>query len=193
MNTGNTPGETPTRRQLQMLWPESRLSSPPDVKLPSGYELRSLRDGEEDAYVALLHGAGFMNWTRAMLAEWQQRVLPGGLFVIEHTPSHRLVATAMATHNPTAQHPDGGELGWVAVDPRPLGQPPRRSRLRRCCRPLPPLGLSPDLPEDRRFPPGRHPDLPPVGIGPIEDDDSMPERWRVIRETLETRNPRRMT
>jgi len=187
MNTGNTPGEKPTRRQLQMLWPESRLSSPPDVKIPSGYELRTLRDGEEDAYVALLHGAGFMNWTRTMLAEWQQRVLPGGLFVIEHTPSHRLVATAMATRNPTEQHPHGGELGWVAADPahsgNRLGEAVSAAVVAHYLR----MGyrriyLKTD---DFRLPAIRI--YLRLGFEPLEDDESMPGRWRVIRETLETR------
>jgi mycothiol synthase len=57
-----------------------------------------------------------------MLGHWLDRVLPDGLLLIEHLPTRELAATAMAAHNPRPQHPFGGELGWVAGNPRHAGR-----------------------------------------------------------------------
>ena len=51
-----------------------------------------------------------------------RNLLPGGFFVIEHKASHKLVATTVAGHRHSAVHPHGGELGWVAGDPKHKGK-----------------------------------------------------------------------
>jgi mycothiol synthase len=98
-----------------MLWPERLLSTPLEPSLPPDYELRVFRPGDADAYLGLMHGAGFTQFDETSLSQWLDRILPDGLFVVEHRPSAGLVATAMAAHNPSPLHPFGGELGWVAV------------------------------------------------------------------------------
>jgi mycothiol synthase len=50
------------------------------------------------------------------------KVLPDGFFLVEHEPTRQIVATAMATHNPSPLHPFGGELGWLAGSPEHAGQ-----------------------------------------------------------------------
>ena len=109
------------RAQLQMVWPQSRLGSPPAVTVPAGYRLRTFQPGDAAAHAALMVKAGFADWTPEKLAPWLKRVLPDGFFVIEHVATGALAATAMATHNPTELHPSGGELGWVAGDPAHKG------------------------------------------------------------------------
>jgi mycothiol synthase len=109
--------------QLQMAWPADRLKNPPQVRLPQGYVLRQLRLPEDrSAYLALLHKAGFTQWDDAQLAKTLQIALPGGYFVVEHTATGALVATAVAQHHGTDQHPFGAELGWVAADPEHKGK-----------------------------------------------------------------------
>jgi predicted dehydrogenase/RimJ/RimL family protein N-acetyltransferase len=110
-------GDEQPREQLQMVWPERLLSSPPAPKLPPGCELRQYRSDDKDRYLALMHRAGFTDWDGAMLERVVPTILPGGFFVVEHTATGRLVATAMATHCPTPRYPFGGQLGWVAGDP----------------------------------------------------------------------------
>ena len=107
--------ETPP--QLQMVWPAGRPAPSPPSGLPEGYALRLFRAGEEQQHARLMVRAGFAEWSADRLPDVLRRVLPGGFFVIEHLPSGILVATAMATHNPSDLHPRGGELGWVASDP----------------------------------------------------------------------------
>ena len=109
-------GTEPKRAQLQMLWPQSKLNQPPEVKMTGAYVLRNLRLEEAPAYYALMDGAGFKGWSDNMLIPWLTKLLPRGLFVIEHAPTRALAATAMATRNPKAEHPEGFELGWVAGD-----------------------------------------------------------------------------
>jgi predicted dehydrogenase/GNAT superfamily N-acetyltransferase len=108
--------------QLQMIWPIGRLESPPAPKVPPGYELRCWRCDDEAGYIALMTAAGFSGWDHDRIAGTLRTVLPGGFFVIEHKASGKIVATAMATHNPIEGHPYGGELGWVAADPEHKGK-----------------------------------------------------------------------
>lgn len=108
--------------QLQMLWSERLLGTPPACALPAGYVLRGYRPDDEPAYLRLLELAGFEGWTAERLGEVLPRVLPGGLFLAVRLASGELAATAMALDNPTALHPGGGELGWVAAHPEHRGQ-----------------------------------------------------------------------
>jgi mycothiol synthase len=114
--------ETPKPLQLQMLWPENLLHSPPGVNLPADYEIRTYEPRDRDAYLKLMASAGFTAFTESNLQEWLKRVLPKGLFVILHRPTGEMAATTMATHNPSDLHPFGGELGWVAGSPAHAGK-----------------------------------------------------------------------
>jgi mycothiol synthase len=107
---------TEHKPQLQMLWPEALLTTPPEPHLSPGYELRifdPLTDLE--AYLSLMHEAGFAEFTTERVEGCLNRVLPDGFYVVDHTPTQELVATAMAGHGPGPLHPYGGELGWVAA------------------------------------------------------------------------------
>ncbi|OQA41023.1 MAG: Mycothiol acetyltransferase [Chloroflexi bacterium ADurb.Bin325] len=99
-----------------MLWPAGRAT--PEITLPHGYLLRTFAPADADAYLALMHAAGFTQWDVAHLTAELEFVLPDGLFVVEHMPTAALVATAMAEHHAGPLHPFGGELGWVAGDAR---------------------------------------------------------------------------
>jgi mycothiol synthase len=105
-----------------MIWPEAWLDRPPDVILPYDYALRPFRPADAEAYLQLLHGAGFVQWNAEMLDQWLERVLPDGLLLIEHAPTAELAATSMAGHRPTPFHPFGGELGWVAGNAHHAGR-----------------------------------------------------------------------
>jgi mycothiol synthase len=113
--------------QLQMLWPEQLLDISPDAlvpeqALPAGYELRTYREGDEAAYLAVMHAAGFSFFDHEAVQRWLDKVLPDGLFLVVYRPTGQVVATAMATHNPSPLHPFGGELGWVAGSPDHAGK-----------------------------------------------------------------------
>jgi mycothiol synthase len=114
-------------KPLQMIWPEHLARIPPDSlaldqSLPRGYQMRTFRDEDEGGYLAVMHAAGFADFDHEAVQRWLDRVLPDGFFLIEYKPTHQIVATAMATHNPTPLHPFGGELGWVAGSPEHAGK-----------------------------------------------------------------------
>lgn len=106
-----------------MLWPEALLTASPEPILMPGYAFR-IFDPTTDvgAYLSLMHGAGFADFTAERVESCLARVLPDGFFVVEHVPTGELVATAMAGHGPTPLHPYGGELGWVAARKRHAGK-----------------------------------------------------------------------
>lgn len=110
------------QEQLQMLWPEDMLGWRAPVVLPEGYSLRIYHPGDAEAYLALMHKAGFEDFNHDALRLWLSRVLPDGFFVVEAPEGGSIVATAMANHNPSDLHPFGGELGWVAADPAHTGR-----------------------------------------------------------------------
>ena len=170
--------------QLQMLWPDDRLDKPPEVKVPEGYRLRCLNDGEEEAYLDLMHSAGFTGWTLETLAEWKRRALPGGLFVIAHEPTGRLAATAMAVHNPTDRHPGGGELGWVAAHPdhrgRGLGEAVCTAVVKRFhSAGYRRVYLKTD---DFRLPAIRT--YLRLGFVPLKENEAIAERWHAVRKAV---------
>jgi mycothiol synthase len=118
-NSGTPPSAT--QRQLQMIFPPRLLPGVPVPKLPRGYLLRQYSPEDEKDYLDLMAKAGFKNWTGETMKPWLDRVIPEGFFVIEHKPTKKLVATAMATHHPKPEMPSGGGLGWVAGDPEHSG------------------------------------------------------------------------
>ena len=108
--------------QLQMLWPEARLGTPPRVSVAEGYTLRAFRNGELDAYLEMAHAAGFEHFDKESVPEYMAINLPGGFFVVEHNATGKLVASAMAQHASEEMHPDGGALGWVMALPAHSGR-----------------------------------------------------------------------
>lgn len=115
------PREQP-KEQLQMVWPRERLQSPPAPVIPDGYELRLHQPGDEEGFFRLMDLAGFKDWNQKTLDPWLLKILPDGWFLIFCKTSGALVATTMATHNPSQLHPFGGELGWVAGHPAHAGK-----------------------------------------------------------------------
>jgi mycothiol synthase len=104
----------PDKQQLQMLWPEHRVGSPPELIIPAEYKLRTFRSGDGAGYLEVMRAAGFDSFDSDAVGRWATGALPGGFFVIVHRATGQIVATAMANHNPSPMHPSGGELGWVA-------------------------------------------------------------------------------
>jgi predicted dehydrogenase/RimJ/RimL family protein N-acetyltransferase len=112
----------PNQHQLEMLWPEARLATPPDIKLPGEYRLRQLEERDAAAFDALMREAGFGEWPRERIAAHRRGVLPGGFFVVEHVPTGELVGTANANHQPQERHAEGGELSFVVASPQHAGK-----------------------------------------------------------------------
>ena len=108
--------------QLQMLWAEARLTSPPEVAAPEGYTVRVFRPGDEAGHVAVMNAAGFDSWDEKQLKTSLRGVMPNGLFVAVHDATQEIVAAAMAIHNASDLHPFSGELGWVAGSPEHRGR-----------------------------------------------------------------------
>jgi phosphosulfolactate phosphohydrolase-like enzyme/GNAT superfamily N-acetyltransferase len=115
-------GAAQPEAQLQMVWPEHRLSAPPAVRLPPGYMLRTYRPGDEPRFYEVMALAGWPGWDDEKLRPWLARIPPESWFMVVHEASDRIVATAMGLHDHSEAHPFGGELGWVACDPAHTGK-----------------------------------------------------------------------
>jgi mycothiol synthase len=104
-----------------LLWPRARLANPPVIRLPEGYELRTYRSGDDDAWLSIqnladpeIPGGDFGE----VLMKYHATLLPGGLFFAIDRAGGQAVATAGAIHNTRdGMFAFGGELGWVATIP----------------------------------------------------------------------------
>ncbi len=172
--------------QLEMIYPENRLASPPAVRMAEGYVLRQYRPEDLEAYCALMAAAGFKGWDRekveGIVYSYQ---LPQGFFLAEHRDTGALAATAMSSHTPSRRHPGGGQLSWVAAHPdhrgKHLGRAVTVAALRR--------HISAGY---RRIflstGEGRLPAVKTylrVGYEPFLFAPDMPERWRKACEALD--------
>ncbi len=111
----------PSRAQLEMLWPPSRLGHPPAVALGADYRLRTIETRDYPQWGKLMAAVGFGDWPAERIEAHRRGVLPGGFFVIEHVPTGALVATANANQGANDRHPEGGELSFVAALPEHAG------------------------------------------------------------------------
>ena len=105
-----------------MIWPLEGIKTPPIVDIPAGYKIRTFQGGDEPDFYALMALAGWTGWDERKLHPWLYRVLPDGWYLIIHESSDRIVATCMATHDPTWIVPYCGELAWLAADPAHSGK-----------------------------------------------------------------------
>jgi len=177
--------ENQPKRQLQMIWPERLLDSPPTPTVPPGHELRQYRPEDREAYLTLMHRAGFVKWHEETLDRTLPSILPEGFFIVEHTATGTLVATAMATHRPSPHYPFGAELSWVAADPdhsgKGLGLTVSAAVVRRLlaagyrC-----IYLQTD---DFRLPAIRI--YLKLGFEPLSDDPDVDARWRRVLDLLQ--------
>ncbi|MBV9774641.1 MAG: GNAT family N-acetyltransferase [Gemmatimonadetes bacterium] len=109
---------------LYLLWPDHPLSEPSRGELPAGYVSRPYAAGDDAALRRLLELEGWA-MTDEEWQDYKDRILPDGLFVIVHTGTGAVVATAGAVHNPNAGRgyfPFGGELAYLVVDPGHRGK-----------------------------------------------------------------------
>jgi mycothiol synthase len=160
-------------------------SSSPEPAPPPGYDLRTFRPGDEDAWLALLQSGEFGAWTRTrldlMLKHPHVRVPPDGIFFA--TLDDRPVGTASTYLHPTVDGVDP-EVGWVVVAPdhrgRGLGLLVCRSVLKFVAR----LGYRHAylLTDDFRLPAIRT--YLRLGFEPAPVDRGHPARWAAIHNQL---------
>ncbi len=108
--------------QLLMIWPTERLGESLQWNLPEGYLLRNFQSEDKESYINLMKSAGFNEWNNNNFNSVIEKVIPNGLFFIEHIESSEIVGTTVGSNNPTKYFPNGGELGWVAVNPSHYGK-----------------------------------------------------------------------
>jgi mycothiol synthase len=108
--------------QVQMLWPEHRQVSPSQYQPPKGYHLRTFHPSDSPNYFRLMEQVGWPGWDDAKLRPWLYRILPDGWFMLVEEKTSDIVATCMATHDPTWQVPFCGEVGWTAAHPAHRGK-----------------------------------------------------------------------
>ena len=106
-------------KSLQMTWTASSIQ---EEIVPEGYLIRGFLPGDEEAYCALMQKAGFDAWGREQLDKAVRTSVRQGIRFIISGKDESFVATAGAFRQPNPYHPEGGEMGWVAVDPASRGR-----------------------------------------------------------------------
>ncbi len=109
------------KAQLQMVWPQPLLTSPPSAHVCPGYSLRTYWQGDEPGFYKVMALAGWPGWNDESMRPWVARIVPQCWYMAVHEESGGIVATAMGLHDHSDAHPFGGELGWVAGHPAHAG------------------------------------------------------------------------
>src|SRR6266478_2891011 len=112
----------PERKQLWMVWPETRLKGSIDPQIPDGYFIRTYQTGDDHSFIALMALMDFDPWTQEKLDYNMSRILPEGWFFAVETKSSSVVGTAMCLHNYSGHSPFTGDLGWLACHPEYQGK-----------------------------------------------------------------------
>ncbi len=107
--------DLPPRPQLRMFLDADAIAKSTPPAAPEGFVLRTFRPGDEEAYIALMHEAGFEQWDRPLLQKLFPGALERGIFLLEEKSTGRLAATAMANGVRTDAGVLEGELGWVGA------------------------------------------------------------------------------
>ena len=106
-----------------MLLPESEWEKISPVNVGNEFDIRIYRyETEGNDFIELMRSGGFESWSEETLSGALRTALPDGIFLAADQSDGRLLATAMATHNPSVLHPFGGELGWVCTRPEARGK-----------------------------------------------------------------------
>lgn len=85
------------------------------LSFPSGYQPRSYTQHDKGEILALLNQCSF-NFSSDRLDALLNMCIPGGVHLIEHTETRRLVSMMMSLHSSSKEFPFGGQIGWLATD-----------------------------------------------------------------------------
>lgn len=102
--------------QLRMIF-NALTTELPELKIAEGFRLRTILDNELDAYNELRTSVEFPPWTPERLQRYRNKVLPGGMMLIEEVATGRFAASAGAETTDIPEHPELGVLGWVMTHP----------------------------------------------------------------------------
>ena len=101
------------KRQLRMIWPAGKPCGLP-ITWPDGYVLRQFQESDTEKYLALMHEAGYADFSLESLDKMKKSLLPQGFSIVEYLPEHELAASAMANDQPIEAYPEAGAVNWVA-------------------------------------------------------------------------------
>ncbi len=106
-----------------MLWSSNPDTVAAFIQTSTEYEIRTYQPGDEHVLRPLFATEGWSidehHWQ-----DYLDHVVPNGLFMLWHLPSHRLIGTAGAIHNPRGgryHFPFGGEVAYLVLDPQHRG------------------------------------------------------------------------
>jgi mycothiol synthase len=108
---------------MYMVWPIHRFPTAPLEAIPGGYAVRKCSQPDLGSVRRLIDADEPIS--DRVWESFLDRIVPGGVFLIDHSESRTPVATASAVHNPRATRyyfPFGGEVGYVTVDPTHRGK-----------------------------------------------------------------------
>lgn len=101
--------------QLQLLFPNEKLSQVVIPPVPAGFTLRTYREGDAEAYIELMKSAGFDYWNMGFVERTLANAFSESIFFAVENSTGRLAATIMCNR------PKDGEtrceLGWLGTNP----------------------------------------------------------------------------
>ena len=167
--------------QLRMIF-EADNTELPVLSVAEGFRLRTISEGDLEKYSALRVSVDFSAWTQEDYRNYQQSVLPEGLFLIEEISSGKFAASAGAERSAQT---DTGVLGWVIAHPDFRGKQLGRAVCVAAMQRLYQEGYRKFLlsTDDFRIPAIKT--YLKMGWKPLLYQDDMEPRWRSIADKVE--------
>lgn len=109
--------ESPYELTLKLAEPSKLIA----VAMHDEYRRRDFMDCDRGQIVELLNKCGF-SFSLSRLDEALQICIPGGVHLVEHIESGRLVSMMMSRHLSSPEFPFGGRIDWLATDPDHRGK-----------------------------------------------------------------------
>lgn len=118
------------KAQLQMVWPQHLLTSPPIVSVCPGYILRTYKHGDEPGFYNVMALAGWPGWNDETLRPWMARIVPESWFMATHEGGGGLSRQQWGCMTiPRRTHSAESLAGWLGIPPmqeKAWGGPCRR-------------------------------------------------------------------
>jgi len=102
----------------------SRLSEPQRERIATyvhGYQTNPYTKSDDSAIMKLYKSAGF-DFSRTSLLEALHLCIPGGIRLVQHVASEKIVAIMMYRHVSSRIILFGGRIDWLATDPKHAGR-----------------------------------------------------------------------
>ena len=178
-------GKRANQLELLLLADNLKMRS---VKIPSEFLLRNYKDDDANDVLSVFSLSGFNGWNKDKLNREIKGYVDNGFFVVVDKITQKVVSTAAARKStPGSEHCKAGSIAWVCTHPEYRGKGLGYVTVFAAVSRLLGDGYNEVFvnTDDKRLSAIKI--FLKLGFEPLMYKNSMPARWRLIREKIDSR------